>query len=171
MSGDGDPPDDWRRGVRPLAKGKQVPPPPPPRSRPRPADDAPAVAFEVTLSGERLEGRAPGVDRATLRRLRRGEVAVESTLDLHGCDRAGARTALREHLLAAAGAGQRCALVIHGRGRGSESGPVLKQALPNWLAEAPLGAWVMAFTSATPEAGGSGATYVLLRRRGVRNAG
>ena len=165
MSGDGDPPDDWRRGVRPLAKGKQVPPPPPPRSRPRPADDAPAVAFEVTLSGERLEGRAPGVDRATLRRLRRGEVAVESTLDLHGCDRAGARTALREHLLAAAGAGQRCALVIHGRGHRSADGPVLKEQLPRWLAEPPLDRWVMAFTTAAPADGGGGALYVLMRRR------
>ena len=44
-------------------------------------------------------------------------------------------------------------------------------ALPRWLAEPPLGAWVMAFASATPADGGTGATYVLLRRGVVRSAG
>jgi DNA-nicking Smr family endonuclease len=78
---------------------------------------------------------------------------------------------VREALIGAAEAGLRCALVIHGRGQRSESGPVLKQALTRWLAEPPLGARVMAFASATPADGGAGATYVLLRRGVVRNAG
>jgi DNA-nicking Smr family endonuclease len=163
VNGDGDPPDDWRRGVRPLGAGKQTPPPH--GRRPGPGADRPAIAFEVTVEGERLEGHASGVDRATLRRLRRGEVEVESTLDLHGHDRDGARSALRAHLLAAAAEGQRCALVIHGRGQRSADGPVLKRQLPRWLAEAPLDRWVMAFTSATQRDGGGGALYVLLRRR------
>ena len=42
--------------------------------------------------------------------------------------------------------------------------PVLKRSLPDWLAEAPLGDCVLAFASAAPEHGGSGATYVLLRK-------
>ncbi len=58
----------------------------------------------------------------------------------------------------------RCLLVIHGRGRNSEDGPVLKDRLFEWLAEAPVGPQVMAFCSATGGDGGVGATYVLLRR-------
>ncbi|MFQ5418592.1 MAG: Smr/MutS family protein, partial [Myxococcota bacterium] len=65
----------------------------------------------------------------------------------------------------------RCVLVIHGRGRGSADGPVLKSALPGWLALPPLGASVMAFASAPPGDGGAGATVVLLRRRVVRTPG
>jgi DNA-nicking Smr family endonuclease len=34
-----------------------------------------------------------------------------------------------------------------------------------WLCEPPLDRLVMAFASAVPEHGGTGATYVLLRRR------
>jgi DNA-nicking Smr family endonuclease len=125
----------------------------------------------VTHRGEQLEGRAPGIDRKHLRRLRSGGVPVDVRIDLHGLHGPEAREAVRDALIGAAEAGLRCALVIHGRGRSSQSGPVLKQALPGWLAEPPLGAWVMAFASATSEDGGSGATYVLLRRRVVRNAG
>jgi DNA-nicking Smr family endonuclease len=55
-------------------------------------------------------------------------------------------------------------LVIHGRGRHSESEPVLKDALLEWLAQPPLGPLVLAFASATGGDGGVGATYVLLRR-------
>jgi DNA-nicking Smr family endonuclease len=128
------------------------------------------VQFEVTRAGERVEGGAPGIDRKHLRRLRSGAVPVDIRVDLHGLRGEGARKAVREALIAACEAGQRCALVIHGRGQRSESGPVLKQALPGWLAEPPLGARVMAFASATPEDGGTGATYVLLRRGAARNA-
>ena len=54
-------------------------------------------------------------------------------------------------------------LVIHGRGLHSDAGPTLKAALPGWLAEPPHGASVLAFESAGPGRGGTGATYVLLR--------
>jgi DNA-nicking Smr family endonuclease len=55
-------------------------------------------------------------------------------------------------------------LVVHGRGLHSPGAPVLKHALPGWLAEPPLGQRVLAFASATPPHGGTGATFVLLRR-------
>jgi DNA-nicking Smr family endonuclease len=44
-------------------------------------------------------------------------------------------------------------------------GPVLKEAVFGWLCEPPLDRLVMAFASAVPEHGGTGATYVLLRRK------
>jgi DNA-nicking Smr family endonuclease len=158
------------KGVRPLAgRTKAQPPPGNPAASPSAPPEAP-VEFEISHSGERVEGRAAGIDAKHLRKLRRGAVSVDVRVDLHGLRGQQARAAVRAALLGAVEAGQRCALVIHGRGRSSEAEPVLKQALPGWLAEPPLGARVMAFASAIPADGGAGATYVLLRRRAVRNS-
>ncbi len=121
--------------------------------------------FHVSRVGERVEGLAAGIDRAHLRRLRRGEWEIDREVDLHGLDRRAARAALQEAVRSAHQARQRCLLVVHGRGAGSIAGPVLKPALPRWLSEPPTGPLVMAFASARPEHGGAGATYVLLRRR------
>ncbi len=134
----------------------------------RRASAKPAVApapFSVQREGERLAGLASGVDRSQLRRLRRGEHPPEQRIDLHGLAAAPARRALRTALARALADGLRCLLVIHGRGLHSEGAPLLREALPEWLAEPPHGASVLAFSSARPEHGGGGACYVLLRRR------
>ncbi len=149
--------------VRPLRDRDARRPDPAAAPKPRPIPEAP-VCFEVERRGETLRALAPGIDREQLRRLARGRVPVEATLDLHGLDAATARRRLRETLLGARETGARCLLVVHGRGIHSAEAAVLKQALPEWLTETPLGGAVMAFASATPEHGGPGATYVLLRR-------
>lgn len=153
-------------GVQPLADR----PDPPRPARRRPGRGAPQTAaparFEIEEDGERIEGRLPGSDRREARRLARGEIAAELTVDLHGFPEAEARGALRDALRRARRAGLRAVRVIHGRGLRSPGGPVLKTALPRWLAEPPLGSWVLAFSSAPPEQGGTGATLVLLRTRG-----
>ena len=67
-------------------------------------------------------------------------------------------------------AGHRALLVVHGRGLNSkDNAPVLKERLKSWLARGQIGRIVLAFSSARPVDGGTGALYVLLRRRrGVR---
>jgi DNA-nicking Smr family endonuclease len=134
------------------------------RRRRRAAPPGEDVGFEVEGIGERIEGRAPGIDRAVLRKLRIGEFERDARIDLHGLSAAEARTRVRETLTRVHQEGGRCVLVIHGRGHHSEAGPVLKEQLVDWLAEPPLGALVMAFSSARGGDGGVGATYVLLRR-------
>ena len=121
-------------------------------------------AFTVERLGERTEGLAAGIDRQHLLRLRRGEVPVDLRVDLHGLVAAEARRRLGAELERAQAAGLRCVLVIHGRGLHSEGSAVLREGVAEWLVAAPLAGRVMAFTSARPEDGGSGATYVLLRR-------
>ena len=55
----------------------------------------------------------------------------------------------------------RCAHIIHGKGyRSGERQPVLKRKVNYWLRLRPD---VLAFCSATPRDGGTGAVYVLLR--------
>jgi DNA-nicking Smr family endonuclease len=74
--------------------------------------------------------------------------------------------ALESFVATAHARGARALLVIHGRGHGSDAGgPVLRPAIWNWLASAASAhGGVMAFVSARPHDGGTGATVVLLRR-------
>ena len=120
--------------------------------------------FAVERLGERSEGLAAGIDRKHLVRLRRGELPVDLRVDLHGLVAKEARRRLVAEVERAQAAGLRCVLVVHGRGLHSEGPAVLREGVAEWLSAAPLAARVMAFASARPEHGGSGATYVLLRR-------
>jgi DNA-nicking Smr family endonuclease len=111
---------------------------------------------------------APGVDRATAMRLRRGEMAIDATLDLHGMTQKEAHAALLGHIARAHTLGQRCLLVVTGKGgkqdgSGRETG-VLRANVPRWLNEPPARAHVLAFAAARPRHGGEGALYVLIRR-------
>ena len=132
--------------------------------RRRREDPIEGIRFEVERDGDRIEGWAEGIDRRHVRKLRGGEVPRDARLDLHGLRADAAHRRVRETLERVQGEGGRCVLVIHGRGRHSEAEPVLKDALVDWLTEAPLDTLVMAFTSARQGDGGVGATYVLLRR-------
>jgi DNA-nicking Smr family endonuclease len=87
---------------------------------------------------------------------------------------AEAHTALRAHLARASAAGQRCVLVITGKGSPRPAGEalfaeeargVLKRMLPQWLADAALKPLVLATAPAQARHGGGGAFYVLLRRQ------
>jgi len=123
------------------------------------------MSFETWREGERFRGLARGIDRAHLDRLARGEVPVDVELDLHGLTEQDACSLVRAAIEEAHREGDRCLLVIHGRGRHSQDGAVLRDSLPEWLAAPPVGRRVMAFASALPRDGGPGASYVLLRRR------
>lgn len=108
---------------------------------------------------------APGLDRRSAERLRRGALAIEARLDLHGMTQEEAHRALDAFLARAAQAGKRSVLVITGKGgRGSGAG-VLRAAVPRWLNEAPNRARILAFAPAQPQHGGTGALYLLLKRR------
>lgn len=162
--GDADSFADAMDDVVPLEDRDKIrPPPTAPASAPRAAGARPA-RFHIERRGARVEARAEGVNRKTLARLRRGEIAVDSEIDLHGLGAPAARRALVERLQASRSAGARCALVIHGVGHHSQEEPVLRNALPDWLQRAPLAEIVTAFATAPASLGGPGATLVLLRR-------
>ena len=124
-----------------------------------------AAPFDIADSDEFIEGAARGLDRHVLRRLRRGEFAVQAHVDLHGLTREEARTELDAFLQRSRQAGKRCVLVVHGRGLHSKDQmPVLKEALKRWMSTARFADHVLAFATARPHDGGLGAVYVLLRR-------
>lgn len=171
---------DAMAGVRPLADRHRTALPPPVRERrPRAIADpdaealaelsdlvAGAGAFDITDTTEFLEGAVAGIDRGLVRRLRRGDFAFRRHIDLHGMTVVEAREAVAAFFRRAVRDGERCVLVVHGRGLNSpDNQPVLKRSLVDWLSR---GAWarsVLAFTSARPCDGGAGAMYVLLRRK------
>ena len=112
--------------------------------------------------GEELLYRRPGVPESVVRRLRRGSYRVESELDLHGLRALDGAARLALFLRHARANGQHCLRVIHGKGlRSGERGPVLKNTVNTVLRRDDD---VLAFCSARPNAGGTGATLVLLRR-------
>ena len=82
---------------------------------------------------------------------------------MHGLTGAQARVQLREFVVEASDRGLGCVRVIHGKGlRSGPGGPVLKTLVQRWLVR-----WdeVLGFVSARARDGGSGAIYVLIRRR------
>jgi DNA-nicking Smr family endonuclease len=133
-------------------------------SRPRASNPAPAK-----LLPELAPDAAPGLDRRSAERLKRGQLPIEARLDLHGLTQEEAHSALLGFLASAEARGLRCVLVITGKGfrKLGETGGlgILKSAVPRWLNEAPNRARVLAFSAAQPQHGGGGALYVLLRRR------
>jgi DNA-nicking Smr family endonuclease len=176
----------WRaalRDVRPLRKCKAPAPPrvkaPPQAPPPVTVPVAPAKPRATLSPLPPITGlRAPGLDKASAERLKRGQYPIEARIDLHGMTQDDAHGTLGDFIAASARAGRRCVLVITGKGlrrlgddmssgAAGAAGAVgiLRNAVPRWLNEAPNRARILAFATAQPRDGGGGAFYVLLRRQ------
>lgn len=113
---------------------------------------------------------AKPIDPKLRRKLARGRLAIDSTLDLHGMRQSEAHRALARFLVAAAKRGDRTILVITGKGlSGAEDSPfghtgVLRRSVPGWLQEPEIAALVAGFGPAGRGHGGAGALYVRLKR-------
>lgn len=123
------------------------------------SDDFDASEIET---GEELLHVRPGLQHGVVRKLRRGLYAIEGELDLHGHTVPEARERLDEFIRVMRASGKRCVRIVHGKGKSSEGKlPVLKGKVNNWLRQKDD---VLAFCSAIPRDGGTGAVYVLLKR-------
>ena len=118
-----------------------------------------------------------GVDGATAERLRRGKIEPDATIDLHGMTQRQAHARLVAFVQRGHELGNRCVLVITGKGsptareevshrfvmpERSKAG-VLRTLVPLWLEE--LRALVTGVQSAHRKHGGGGAFYVYLKRK------
>jgi DNA-nicking Smr family endonuclease len=130
-----------------------------------PRSDLPPAANGAPSSEASQPAAFAGIDRANAERLKRGRHPIEARLDLHGMTQAEAHRALVAFVESGYGAGQRCVLVITGRGLSPDGAGVLKTAVPRWLGEAGLRRRILAVASAQPRHGGAGALYLLLRRQ------
>ena len=141
----------------------------PPRPLPQPAhlldesDDTDKLSESEVHTGEFLEFARPGVQHRVLQDLRRGYIEPELDLDLHGLTVSYARETFDAFLLECRRRRIQCCRIIHGKGRGSRHrSPVLKQKIGNWLQQRNE---VLAYCSARGCDGGTGAVYVLLKRK------
>lgn len=122
--------------------------------------------FEVTDDGKRVEGRRVDTPPNLLRTLRRGQFPIDGTLDLHGLAAETARERVLTFLEKARASGERCVLVIHGKGEHSATpgSGVLRGEISAWLSQGRARHYVAAFATASDHDGGEGAVYVALRR-------
>jgi DNA-nicking Smr family endonuclease len=120
-----------------------------------------AAAEEPIAAADTLFYARSGLQRKTLRRLKRGQLRNEAVLDMHGLTVDEARQCLAEFIDDCRRQRLRSVLIIHGKGyRSSAARPVLKSMVNNWLRQHD---GVVAFCSARPGDGGTGALYVLLK--------
>lgn len=113
-------------------------------------------------TGEELIYLRAGLSKAIFKKLRKGDILVEAELDLHGKIVSEAKLSLGLFLKQCYTHQRRCIRIIHGKGLGSPGGqPVLKSKVDHWLRQRDE---VLAFCSAQPRDGGTGAVYVLLKK-------
>jgi DNA-nicking Smr family endonuclease len=124
-----------------------------------------ALDASLLEAGDALAYRRETLPPRSFQRLRRGEIAVQDELDLHGAGAREAETLLRGFIAEAHHRGLGCVRVIHGKGLHGTSSianggvPVLKNLVDRLLRQR---ADVLGFHSAPPAQGGTGAVLVLL---------
>jgi len=168
--------------VKPLAKAKAplAPAAPPTVKPPKPAPRntaAPAAAPRpaTKLPPPRRTHQTATLDGHWDRRLRKGLIRPDMSIDLHGHTLASAQALLDEAIGRALLRGARVLLVVAGRLRpGADRLPVMhgdprprgaiRASLPDWLAYSPHADQIVALRPAHISHGGAGAVYVILRR-------
>ncbi len=150
--------------VKAAAPEKPLPP-----QRPVVATRPPPRKSSAPLPELKPETRAHP-DRSTAEKMRRGQMAVEATLDLHGMTLARAEPALNAFLAHAQAQGLRMVLVVTGKGTrvDRETGRIAEGAIrrefPHWLNAEKNRGRIVAFRAAHVRHGGGGAFYVLLKK-------
>jgi DNA-nicking Smr family endonuclease len=110
-------------------------------------------------------------DESGHKRVRRGRLEIDATLDLHGMTRQAAHVELARFLASMRSRGFKCVLVITGKGLvvdpedyiNPQPG-VIRRRLPEWLNGHDIRPHVSGYASANARHGGSGAYYVMLKR-------
>jgi len=111
---------------------------------------------------ESLQFQVPSLQDQTLIKLKKGRFATQWHLDLHGMIESEADQALKRFLAEAIAENQRYLIIVHGKGYNSDlTQPILKNLVNTRLRQVPQ---VLAFCSAQPKDGGTGAVYVLLKK-------
>jgi len=171
----------WARvisSVTPL-EGRQPSPPqpaPPIRTSKDPAENDLIARMRAQVAAAPAKPNAPALppvksaantlDGGWDRRLRRGVVDPDMTVDLHGHTLDSAWRLLDSSLARAVSSGTRVILLVTGkppqgdrRGRGA-----IRGAVGDWLASSRHATHIAAVRNAHPRHGGNGALYIILKR-------
>lgn len=114
-------------------------------------------------SGDELKFIRSGYSTRLLKKLRRGDYAIQDELDLHGLIASEAKQETHYFVNECARDNVRAIRIVHGKGRNSVGRtPVLKNMLLGWLKK---NQFVVAVCSTPANDGGTGAVYVLLSNK------
>jgi DNA-nicking Smr family endonuclease len=130
-------------------------------------NERPLAALGVTKASS--SSGPQSFDRDVDRALSKGKRAIEAKLDLHGMTLAAAQRAVTTFLAEASEQNRRVVLIVTGKGLRLDGGRVfggrIRAEFAGWLDRPENRARVAGVRPAHPRHGGSGAFYVLLRRR------
>lgn len=173
----------WQKvteSVEPLGKRGDAPP-----LAPRPKVYHPAESRALPMEWHTRPSPQPEarIDRRMQRHIATGRQEVDRSVDLHGMTQERAFAKLRQVVEGAVRRGDKTLLVVTGKGgkrfsqldatpaayrtRGDfeQLGGVLRRMVPLWLEGPELKPFIQSYGTASPEHGGDGALYVILRRR------
>lgn len=120
-------------------------------------------SVDIVDSDQALLFSSQGIQLKLLKRLQKGHIPWEQGIDLHGLTIDQARDQLSDFIQICFHQHCYVALVVHGKAHShTGSVPMLKSYCNDWLRQLPQ---VLAFSSAQAKDGGTGALYVLLRRK------
>jgi len=161
-------------GTGPLPMPVEEAPQPSAATPAPPKRQAPRKAFLPPYQAPLPSAPTPvkAVEPSIHKKLSRGRIEIDGTIDLHGMTQNEARGALHRYLQARWSRGDRTVLVITGKGLKSDNDYVaamsergiLRTMLPIWLSEPSLAPLVSGWSTAARGHGGEGAWYVRLRR-------
>ena len=136
------------------------------------------TALGQSLAMSRTGSKVPAskqivqMDQKSFFKMRRGKLAPEARIDLHGMTLNQAHPALTQFILSGQRAGRRLVLVITGKGKGGGPHPfasrergVLRRQVPQWLHASSLRHAILQVDQAHISHGGEGAYYVYLKKR------
>jgi DNA-nicking Smr family endonuclease len=154
-------------GVTPMPSSNRITPAAPTRRIFAAKMEQPKAASSDYFSDHGASDIAPtsylrsGLNKMTLRKLRRGYWPIQDSIDLHGSTSDEARRLLQQFLQQAIHKEFRCISVIHGKGWHADGGEgILKIRVRHWLTQFPR---VLAYCEPAANAGGGGAVWVLLK--------
>lgn len=125
----------------------------------------------IPLNQQTAVPHKAGLDGHWDRRLNKGVVQPDVTIDLHGYTLSSAHGRLDSALELSIAAGHRALLLITGKARSEderrrEGGRgAIRAAISDWLAASRHAPYIAAVRRAHPRHGGAGALYIILRRR------
>ncbi|MDA8802681.1 Smr/MutS family protein [Amylibacter sp.] len=151
------------------------------KSLPKASELKPFIIGEKVLKKEKIilpnfhednKINSPNMDKKNFKKLVKGKMEIEGTIDLHGLTADQAKIKLITFINHSYSLGKRLIIVITGKGKhkGFDEfqrpiNGVLRQNLPEWLSGPSVSNKVLQVTQAQPKHGGAGAFYVYLRRQ------
>ena len=163
----------WSRVTRSVTPLKDRPPAADPQAEPpRPAvttghQQPTRSTPRKTVARPLAPGVVDGLDRRQADRFRRGQLAIENRLDLHGFTRREAHAELQAFLAHSQERNYRVVLLITGKRQRApleERTGVLRRLVPEWLNEPSMRRRIVALAPARPQHGGDGAYYLYLKK-------